>query len=66
MLAIQVGNHFGDEFAPPCQVGYFINSEERKLTDIYLSHFLHFQILNFLFPSFKDVFMSELHIKEQK
>ena len=33
---------------------------------IYLSHFLHFQGLNFVFSSFKDAFVNKLHIEETK
>jgi len=67
MLVIHVDNHFSDEFIPPCHVSYFFNNDGRKLTAGYICHnFLHFQGLNFVFSSFGDIFISELHIERQK
>ena len=33
---------------------------------MYLSHFLHFQGLNFIFLSLRDTFVSKLHIQDKK
>jgi len=68
MLSIRDGhvdNHFNDKFVSLCHVGYFINGDRWKLTVEY-SHFLHFQGLNFIFSSFRDSFISKLHIEGQK
>jgi len=32
MLTIHVGNHFNNEFVPPCHIDYIINDDGRKLT----------------------------------
>jgi len=58
ILAIHVDNHFNDKFVSLCHVGYFTNDDRQ----IYLSHFLHFQRLNFVFTSFRNIFISESHI----
>ena len=67
MLTIHVGNHFSDKFVPLCHLDYFINGDEPEVNcQIYFSHFLFFQELNFVFSSFRDAFASELHIEGQK
>ena len=54
-------NHFSDKFVSPCHLDYFINTKFNS--QIYLSHFLHFQRLNFVFSYFRDAFVNELHLE---
>ena len=55
MLAIHIDNHSSDKFVPPCHGSYFINGNRQKLTAWY-----------FIFSSFRNTFVSELHVEEQK
>ena len=60
MLAIRnghVSNHFIDKFIHLCHVGYFINSDERKLMVRYISrNFYTFKtkFYIFIFQAYKD------------
>ena len=59
-----VDDHFSDKFVPMCHVDYFINSDGWKLMARYICCiFLQLWRLNFVFSSFRDAFVSELHIK---
>ena len=59
-----VDNYFSDKFVPQCHINYFISGDRWKLTARYICHtFYTFQRLNFVFSSFRDTFISELHIQ---
>ena len=69
MLTIRydyVDNHFIDKFVPLYHLGYFIKSDGRKLTAKYIYVFFTLSGTKFCIFIFKDAFVSELHIQEQK
>ena len=54
----QVDNYFSDKFISLCHVDYFTNDDRWKVnSQLYLSHFLHFSKLNFIFLSFKNTLL---------
>jgi len=60
-----VDNHFSDKFVSMCHVNYFINSDDGVNDQIYLSHFLYFLRLNFVFSS-SGIYLSANYIFETK